>query len=121
MTKIYLDIIVIIIDNNNNNNNKLLLLLLWVLINPIGKIICSQIKNYTSYPTYTKNQLVSWLDNKKQLLWNRCSKFISIVSFLRIISIVSIKKLILILLIIQVDYPIHSQPPQTVPLSLSFS
>ena len=59
MTKIYLDIIVIIIDNNNNNNNRLLLLLLWVLISPIDKIICFQIRNLASNPTYTKNQLVS--------------------------------------------------------------
>ena len=47
----------------------------WVLVNLIGKVFYRHIKDLGSNSAYTKNQFLSWHDNKEQLSWSRCHRF----------------------------------------------
>ena len=45
-----------------------------VQVSLIGKVFYCQIRYWSSNPAYIKNQLVPWVEDKKQLSWNECHK-----------------------------------------------
>ena len=49
--------------------------LLWVPVSSTGKVSYRRIRGLGSNPAYTKNQLVSWLDDKEQSSWSGRHRF----------------------------------------------
>ena len=47
----------------------------WVPVSSTGKVSYRRIRSLGSNPAYTKNQLVSWLDDKEQSSWSGRHRF----------------------------------------------
>ena len=48
---------------------------MWVPVSSTGKVSYRRIRGLGSNPAYTKNQLVSWLDDKEQSSWSGRHRF----------------------------------------------